>query len=94
MVDEEVVADPVELVGGDAGATCLPTSSRACAAIRPATRMRSIVSGVLMSDSSILGRFLPTYSGRSIWAGTFRMGEIRPGWSSVVMKHESTGQNR
>ena len=40
----------------------------------------------------MLGRFLPTYSGRSIWAGTLRMGEIRPGWSSVVMaKHRVYG---
>src|SRR5690606_23203119 len=75
------------------GWTCLPTSWSAWAAMRPATRMRSMISGVLTSGSPVLGRFLPTYSGRTMWAGTFRMGETRPGWSSVVMKHESTGQN-
>ena len=44
VVDEELVPDAVQLVGGDARARCArATSAIACAAIRPATRIRSIV---------------------------------------------------
>jgi hypothetical protein len=32
-----------------------------------------------------LGYFLPTYSGRLIEAGTWRIGEIRPGRNVVTM---------
>ncbi len=77
--------DLVELVGGDAGFTCRPTSASAWAAIRPATRIRSIVSASLTSGSPSFGNFLPTYSGRSIPAGTGRIGEIRPGLSVATM---------
>src|SRR5207249_7500946 len=59
------------------GATCAPTSASACAASLPATRIRAMISGVLTSGSPVLGRFLPTYSGRVISAGTWRVGESR-----------------
>jgi hypothetical protein len=49
VVAEELVADAVELVGGDTGLDVAATASSACAAIRPATRMRSIVSASLTS---------------------------------------------
>ena len=61
------------------GATAAPTAASACAASLPATRIRSMISGVLTSGSPVLGRFLPTYSGRVISAGTGRAGESRPG---------------
>ena len=52
----------------------------AWAAIRPATRIRSIVSASLTSDPwSRAGAGRSTYSGRSIEAGTGRRGETTPG---------------
>src|ERR1700749_973687 len=55
-----------------------------------------MISGVLTSGSPVLGRFLPTYSGRVISAGTWRAGESRPGCSTVAMLCESNvhGQQR
>ena len=48
VVEQELVADPVELVGGDArGDVPRPTSARACAASRPATRIALDRLGVL-----------------------------------------------
>src|SRR5689334_11116420 len=59
------------------GATWEPTSSRACAASRPATRIFSIVSASLTSlPVNGAGFGLSTYSGRAMWAGTWRRGEI------------------
>ena len=52
------------------GTTCAPTSSSAWAASLLATRILAMISGVLTSGSPVLGRFLPTYSGRVISAGT------------------------
>ncbi len=76
------------------GATCLPTSARARAASRPATRMRAIVSASLTSGSPVFGYRLPTYSGGTMFAGTFRSGEIRPGWSNVVMIWKCSSHER
>ena len=67
------------------GSTCLPTSASACAAIRPATRIASMVSASLTLGSPVFGYRLPTYSGRLICAGTWRVGEIRPGRKVVTM---------
>src|SRR5579859_5875029 len=56
-----------------------PTAARAWAASWPATRIRSMISGVLTSGSPVLGCLRPTYSGRVMSAGTWRVGESRPG---------------
>ena len=71
------------------GRTLRPTSSSAWAASRQATRIRAIVSASLTSGSPSVGCFLPTYSGRAMFAGTCRVGESRPGWSKVAMFWES-----
>ena len=66
------------------GTMCRPTSSSACAASRPATRIRSMTSADFTSEPrNGVGAFFPTYSGRAMWAGTSRQGEIVPGTSSV-----------
>src|ERR1700760_4349933 len=61
------------------GATALPASASAPAAIRPATRIFSITSGVC-THGSVPSRAvgLPTYSGRSIDLGTGSVGETTP----------------
>ena len=76
MVDEELVADAVELVGRDAGRDRASTASSACAAIRPATRIALDGLGVLdvAARDTAAGAACPTYSGRSIEAGTGRVG--------------------
>ena len=81
MVKQELVSDPVQLVGGHAGdQMCLPTSTMACAAIRPAMRIFSMVSGVWTSEPvNLPGAGLPPYSGRSIEAGTGMVGLTAPG---------------
>src|SRR3954453_21403257 len=62
------------------GLQCSPASWVACAAIRPATRIFSMVSGVCTCEPRhSFGRFLPTYSGRTICAGTARHGDCFPG---------------
>src|SRR6266705_6204364 len=62
--------------------------------MRPATRIRSIVSASLTSGSPVFGCRLPTYSGTAMFAGTWRSGEIRPGWSSVAMIWECSAHER
>src|SRR5581483_151670 len=65
------------------GATALPASASAPAAIRPATRIFSITSGVCTHDSvpsRAVG--LPTYSGRGIDLGTGSVGDSTPADSS------------
>src|SRR5271166_4116011 len=65
------------------GATALPASASAPAAIRPATRIFSITSGVC-THGSVPSRAvgLPTYSGRGIDLGTGSVGETAPAISS------------
>jgi hypothetical protein len=66
------------------GATALPASASAPAAIRPATRIFSITSGVCTHGSCpsrAVG--LPTYSGRSIERGTGSVGDTVPGLKAV-----------
>ena len=66
------------------GATALPASASAPAAIRPATRIFSITSGVCTHGSVpswAVG--LPTYSGRGIDLGTGSVGDSSPGASAV-----------
>jgi hypothetical protein len=66
------------------GATVAPPTASAPAAIRPATRMASITSGVCTQGSVLrAGAALPTYSGRGMCAGTGRIGATVPGVSSV-----------
>src|SRR5271167_111627 len=61
------------------GATALPASASALAAICPATRIFSITSGVC-THGSVPSRAvgLPTYSGREIDLGTDSVGETTP----------------
>src|ERR1700758_913250 len=65
------------------GATTLPASASAPAAIRPATRIFSITSGVC-TQGSVPSRAvdLPTYSGRGIDLGTGSVGDTAPAISS------------
>src|ERR1700732_1032097 len=65
------------------GATALPASASAPAAIRPATRIFSITSGVC-THGSVPSRAvgLPTYSGRGIDLGTGRVGDTAPAINS------------
>src|SRR5277367_4773217 len=65
------------------GATALPASASAPAAIRPATRIFSITSGVC-THGSVPSRAvgLPTYSGRGIDLGTGSVDETAPAISS------------
>src|SRR5271156_4872690 len=66
------------------GATALPASTSAPAAIRPATRIFSITSGVCAQGSvPSLAVDLPTYSGRAIHLGTDSVGDNTPGESAV-----------
>ena len=66
------------------GLQCSPASWVAWAASRPAIRIFSMVSGVCTCEPRhSLGRFLPTYSGRAMWAGTGRHGESVPGVSGA-----------
>ena len=62
------------------GATALPASASAPAAMRPATLIFSITSGVC-THGSLPSRAvaLPTYSGRSIDRGTGSVGDTSPG---------------
>ena len=85
VVAEELVPDPVKLVGGDARRDVPADLGKRPGGERPATRIRSIVSASLTSGSPVLGTRLPTYSGVLMFAGTGRSGEIRPGWSMVAM---------
>ena len=58
------------------GAMCLAASYMACDAIRPATRIFSIVSAVCTCEPVYrFGAGLPTYSGRAISRGTLRSGD-------------------
>src|ERR1700761_9108066 len=65
------------------GATTLPASASAPAAIRPATRIFSITSGVC-THGSVPSRAvdLPTYSGRGIDLGTGSVGDTVPAISA------------
>src|SRR6478672_9438539 len=64
------------------GATALPASSSACAAILPAIRIFSMVSAVCTQGSlPSFTVFFHAYSGRSIERGTSRVGESVPGTS-------------
>src|SRR6202453_5060205 len=66
------------------GATALPASTSAPAAIRPATRIFSITSGVCAQGSvPSLAVGLATYSGRAIHLGTDSVGDNTPGESAV-----------
>lgn len=61
------------------GATLLPTSASACAAILALKAMSSIASGEWMSPPPhFAARFLPTYSGRVMPLGTARSGDTTP----------------
>ena len=95
MVEQELVADPVELVVGDARARrAAPTSCSACAAIRPAMRIFSIVSASLTSGPvNGAGAGLSTYSGRGMCVGTGRRGEIVPGATGVTSDECSFGDH-
>src|SRR4051794_38791869 len=58
----------------------------ACAAIRPATRIRSMISGLFTSGPSYgIGPGRSTYSGRAMDEGTVRRGEIVPGSTAVMV---------
>src|ERR1700761_2693584 len=65
------------------GATALPASASAPAAILPATRIFSITSGVC-THGSVPSRAvgLPTYSGRGIDLGTGSVGDTVPALSA------------
>ena len=66
------------------GAMCSATAAIACAAIRPATRIRSMVSWdctQLPVYGSGIG--LSTYSGRAMCIGTSRRGDTIPGRSGM-----------
>ena len=66
------------------GSTALPASASAPAAIRPATRIFSITSGVCTHGSvPSLAVGLPTYSGRGMRLGTGRVGDNTPGERAV-----------
>src|SRR4029453_8331782 len=66
------------------GLQCSPASCVACAAMRPATRIFSMVSAsCVIGPSQVAARLRPTYSGRAIAVGTSRQGEILPGRNSV-----------
>ncbi|GAB7107978.1 hypothetical protein JCM4814A_62920 [Streptomyces phaeofaciens JCM 4814] len=65
------------------GAISFAASAIACAAIRPARRIASTVSGVCTSGPEYgVGAGLPTYSGRRMFPGTERVGDSSPGTSS------------
>src|SRR5579875_2554787 len=66
------------------GATALPASASALAAICPATRIFSITAGVC-THGSVPSRAvgLPTYSGRGIDLGTGSVGDCTPGDSAA-----------
>src|SRR5215831_14257491 len=72
------------------GLQCSPASTTACAASRPATRIRSTISGVCTVRLDRVGSFLPTYSGRGIDAGTSRQGESSPGTKALLLPIAST----
>ncbi len=75
MVAQELVAEAVELVGGDPGLHRRADGLAAWAARRQAARMRSMVSASLTSlPSKGAGAGRSTYSGRAMWAGTGRRG--------------------
>ena len=66
------------------GTTALPASASAPAAMRPASRIFSITSGVCTQGSlpsAAVDR--PTYSGRSIDFGTARVGDTTPARSGL-----------
>jgi hypothetical protein len=66
------------------GLTALPPSARAWAAIRPATRIASIVSAVCTHGSTLrFGAGLSTYSGRAMADGTARRGDWTPGFNGA-----------
>ncbi len=66
------------------GATALPASASAPPAIRPATRIFSITSGVCTQGSlPSWAVALPTYSGRVIDLGTGSIGDTVPGRRAV-----------
>ena len=69
------------------GTTWEPTRSRASAAILPAMRIRSMVSASFTSEPvNGAGAGLSTYSGRAMFAGTGRRGEILPGAMTVTAR--------
>ena len=72
MVADELVDDGVDGVGGDPGPDQRRHRPRmAWAAIRPATRIFSMISGVCTHGSMLgAGRSRSTYSGRGMSAGT------------------------
>ena len=81
--------DLVQVVGRDAGPDVAAYLFQRLGGEPAATRIRAIVSASLTSGSPSVGCFLPTYSGRTMFAGTCRVGESRPGWSKVAMFWES-----
>src|SRR4051812_33967867 len=73
------------------GLTALPPSSSAPAAIRPATRIASMTSaGCTWGSVLRAGVGLPTYSGRSMCAGTGLWGVWTPGLSGARTDIPST----
>ena len=63
------------------GAMAAPTASMAPAAMRPASRIFAIVSGLLIYEAvTRSGPSWNMYSGRSMCSGTARIGETRPGF--------------
>ena len=85
VVAEELVADPVELVGGDARGDVARRPARGPGRrVAQATRIFSIVSASLTSlpvNGAGAGR--STYSGRAMESGTGRRGEIAAGAIAV-----------
>src|SRR5258705_13443878 len=67
------------------GLQCSPARTTACAARRPARRIRSIISGVCTVVLERLGSRFPTYSGRGMLSGTSRHGETWPWVSGALM---------
>ena len=67
--------DLIQVVGRDAGPdVAAHLFQRLGGEARQATRIRAIVSASLTSGSPSVGCFLPTYSGRAMFAGTCRIG--------------------
>jgi len=80
VVKHELVGDPIELIGGDAGCNRLAALSIACDAMRPAILIFSTVSASLTSGPvNFAGAGRSTYSGRAMEAGTARRPLTAPG---------------
>ena len=83
VVEQELVADPVELVGRDTRHDVASDLGQRLRGDAPATRIRSIVSASFTSGPVVRrpGAGRSTYSGRAMDAGTGRRGLMMPGVS-------------